>query len=220
VTKAVVFDLDGLLLDTEQVWDEVREALTRERGGRWHDRAQADMMGMSSTEWSAYMHDELGLAEPPEELNRLVVSRMQERYRERLPLIDGAVEAVRRIGERWPLGLASSSNRELIDLALELMGVAELFRVTVSSEEVERGKPAPDVYREAARRLGVAPEHAVAIEDSGAGIGAAKAAGMRVLVVPNPHFPPPDDALERADGVLESLAELIPAAVESASSRP
>jgi HAD superfamily hydrolase (TIGR01509 family) len=220
VTESVVFDLDGLLLDTEQVWDEVREALTRERGGRWHDRAQADMMGMSSTEWSAYMHDELGLDDPPEELNRLVVERMQERYRERLPLIDGAVDAVRRIGERWPLGLASSSNRELIDLALELMGVADLFRVTVSSEEVERGKPAPDVYLEAVRRLGVAPEQAVAVEDSGAGIGAAKTAGMRVIAVPNPHFPPPADALERADVVLGSLAELTPDAVESASSRP
>jgi HAD superfamily hydrolase (TIGR01509 family) len=220
VTEAVVFDLDGLLLDTEQVWDEVREALTRERGGRWHDRAQADMMGMSSTEWSTYMHETLGLAEPPEELNRLVVERMQERYRERLPLIDGAVDAVRRLGARWPLGLASSSNRELIDLALELMGVADLFRVTVSSEEVERGKPAPDVYLEATRRLGVAPGQAVAIEDSGAGIGAAKGAGMRVIAVPNPHFPPPPEALERADVVLASLAELTPDAVESASSRP
>jgi HAD superfamily hydrolase (TIGR01509 family) len=220
VTEAVVFDLDGLLLDTEQVWDEVREALTRERGGRWHDRAQADMMGMSSTEWSAYMHDVLGLAEPPEELNRLVVERMQERYRERLPLIDGAVDAVRRLGEQWPLGLASSSNRELIDLALELMDVGDLFRVTVSSEEVERGKPAPDVYLEAARKLGVAPEQAVAIEDSGAGIRAAKAAGMRVIAVPNPHFPPPSEALERADVVLDSLAELTTDAVESASSRP
>jgi HAD superfamily hydrolase (TIGR01509 family) len=220
VTEAVVFDLDGLLLDTEQVWDEVREALTRERGGRWHDRAQADMMGMSSTEWSTYMHERLGLADPPEELNRLVVERMQDRYREQLPLIDGAVDAVRRIGERWPLGLASSSNRELIDLALELMGVADLFRVTVSSEEVERGKPAPDVYLEAARRLGVGPERAVAVEDSGAGIGAAKTAGMRVIAVPNPHFPPPDEALERADVVLDSLAELTPDAVESASSRP
>jgi HAD superfamily hydrolase (TIGR01509 family) len=220
VTEAVVFDLDGLLLDTEQVWDEVREALTRERGGRWHDRAQADMMGMSSTEWSTYMHDVLGLAEPPEELNRLVVERMQERYRERLPLIDGAVDAVRRLGEQWPLGLASSSNRELIDLALELMDVGDLFRVTVSSEEVERGKPAPDVYLEAARKLGVAPEQAVAIEDSGAGIRAAKAAGMRVIAVPNPHFPPPSEALERADVVLDSLAELTTDAVESASSRP
>ena len=213
MTEAVVFDLDGLLLDTEQVWDEVREALTRERGGRWHERAQADMMGMSSKEWSRYMHEELGLAEPPEELNRLVVERMEERYREQLPLVDGAVDAVRRIGARWPLGLASSSNRELIDLALELMGVAHLFRVTVSSEEVERGKPAPDVYLEAARRLGVGPDRVVAVEDSAAGIRSAKAAGTRVIAVPNPHFPPPDDVLGLADVVLDSLADLTVTAV-------
>jgi HAD superfamily hydrolase (TIGR01509 family) len=220
VTDAVVFDLDGLLLDTEQVWDEVRESLTRERGGRWHDRAQADMMGMSSTEWSHYMHDALALADPPEQLNRLVVERMQERYRQALPLVDGAVDAVRRIGAYWPLGLASSSNRPLIDLALELMGVGELFRATVSSEEVERGKPAPDVYLEAARRLGVAPQRAVAVEDSGAGISSATAAGMQVIAIPNPHFPPPADTLALAALVLESLAELTPDAVESASSRP
>ena len=218
--EAVVFDLDGLLLDTEQVWDEVREALTRERGGRWHERAQQDMMGMSSTEWSRYMHEELGLPDPPEELNRLVVERMMERYREQLPLIDGAVEAVRRIGERWPLGLASSSNRPLIDLALELMGVADLFRVTVSSEDVERGKPAPDVYLEAARRLRVSPERVAAIEDSANGIRSAKAAGMRVIAIPNPHYPPPEDALSQADVVLESLWKLNPDVVESGSSRP
>ena len=218
--EAVVFDLDGVLLDTEQVWDEVREALTRERGGRWHDRAQADMMGMSSTEWSRYMHEELGLPDPPEELNRLVVERMIERYREELPVIDGAVEAVRRIADRWPLALASSSNRPLIDLALELMGVADLFRVTVSSEEVERGKPAPDVYLEAARRLGVSPERVAAIEDSANGIRSAKAAGMRVIAIPNPHYPPPDDALAQADVVVESLWKLSPDVVESGSSRP
>jgi HAD superfamily hydrolase (TIGR01509 family) len=219
VIEAVVFDLDGLLLDTEQVWDEVREKLVRERGGRWHDRAQTDMMGMSSTEWSSYLHEELGLAEPPEELNRLVVERMEERYRRRLPLVDGAVEAVRRLADRWPLGLASSSNRPLIDLALELMGVAELFRATVSSEEVDRGKPAPDVYLEAARRLAVRPEHAVAVEDSASGIRSAKAAGMAVIAVPNAHFPPPEEVLELADLRLESLAGLTPDAVESASSR-
>jgi HAD superfamily hydrolase (TIGR01509 family) len=220
VIDAVVFDLDGLLLDTEQVWDEVREALTRERGGRWHERAQADMMGMSSTEWSRYMHDELGLSEPPDELNRLVVERMQERYRAALPLVDGAVEAVRRVGARWPLGLASSSNRPLIDLALELMGLVNLFRATVSSEEVQRGKPAPDVYLEAAGRLGVRPETVVAIEDSANGIRSAKAARMGVIAIPNPHFPPPDDVLAQAELVLESLEGLTPGAVESASSRP
>ena len=212
--EAVVFDLDGLLLDTEQVWDEVREALTRERGGRWSDRAQADMMGMSSPEWSRYMHEELGLDESPEELNRLVVERMEDRYREQLPLVDGAVEAVERLADRWPLGLASSSNRELIDLALELMGIAERFKATVSSEEVARGKPAPDVYLEAARRLGVDPERAAAIEDSENGILAAKAAGMRAIAIPNRHFPPGEAALARADVVLHSLADLTPEAVE------
>jgi HAD superfamily hydrolase (TIGR01509 family) len=219
VIEAVVFDLDGLLLDTEQVWDEVREAITLERGGRWHERAQADMMGMSSTEWSRYMHDVLGLSDSADELNRLVVERMQERYRERLPVIDGAVAAVKRIGARWPLGLASSSNRPLIDAALRGMGIAKLFRATVSSEEVERGKPAPDVYLETASRLGIDAGRAVAIEDSENGIRSALDAGMWVVVIPNPHFPPPEDALAKADLVLDGLAELTTDAVESASSR-
>jgi HAD superfamily hydrolase (TIGR01509 family) len=176
------------------------------------------MMGMSSTEWSRYMHDELGLRESPEEINRLVVERMQERYRGGLPLMEGAVDAVRRIGANWPLGLASSSNRPLIDLVLAEMGVADLFRATVSSEEVERGKPAPDVYLEAARRLGARAEDVVAIEDSASGIRSAKAAGMGVISIPNPHFPPTNDVLAEADLVLESLGELRPDAVESASS--
>ena len=143
--EAVVFDLDGVLLDSEQLWDETREQLAKERGGRWHDRAQRDMMGMSSREWSRYMHETIGLPEPPEEINREVVERLATAYRERLPVIPGAREAVERLATRWPLGLASSSNRELIDLALELLGVRHLFEATVSSEEVARGKPAPDV---------------------------------------------------------------------------
>ena len=212
---AVVFDLDGLLIETEEVWDEVREALVRERGGRWTETAQQDMMGMSSKEWSQYMHDELGLEGSPEEINDLVVERMAERYREHLPLLPGAVEAVRRIAARWPLGVASSSNRPLIDLVLELSGLARYFRATVSSEEVPRGKPAPDVYLEAARRLGVAPERAAAVEDSEAGIRAASAAGMRVVVIPNRSFPPSDEAVSRADDVLGSLDELTPEAIEA-----
>jgi HAD superfamily hydrolase (TIGR01509 family) len=207
---AVVFDLDGLILDTEELWDEVREALARERGGRWSDRAQADMMGMSSPEWSRYMHEVVGLAEPPEEINREVVARMLERYGEGPPWLPGAVEGVRRIADRWPLGLASSSNRELIDAVLDAGGLSSLFRATVSSEEVPRGKPAPDVYHEAARRLEVAPERAAAIEDSHNGIRSAKAAGMRVVAIPNPHFPPDDDALAEADVVLPSIEELTP----------
>ena len=187
---AVVFDLDGLLLDSEQLWDEAREELARERGGRWHPEAQRDMMGMSSPEWSRYMHDRIGLRESPEEINRLVVERMLALYDADLPLLPGAVEAVERLGERWPLALASSSNRPLIDRVLELSGLARWFRVTVSSEEVARGKPAPDVYLEAAQRLGVDPASAAAVEDSHNGIRAARAAGMAVIAIPNPHFPP------------------------------
>jgi HAD superfamily hydrolase (TIGR01509 family) len=213
--EAVVFDLDGVILDTEQVWDEVREELTRERGGRWHERAQADMMGMSSVEWSRYMHEELGLAEPPEEISAEVVRRMLARYEERLPLVDGAVEAVRRIAARWPLGLASSSNRPLIDRALEVSGLAPLFRVTVSSEEVRRGKPAPDVYLEAARRLEVEAEGCAAVEDSASGIRSAAAAGMRVVAIPNRLFPPPPDALELAAVVVPSMRELTPDVVDA-----
>jgi HAD superfamily hydrolase (TIGR01509 family) len=214
VIEGVIFDLDGLLLDSEQVWDEAREELAKERGGRWSDHAQRDMMGMSSPEWSAYMHDVIGLPEPPEEINVEVVRRLEERYRERLPVIPGAQAAVERLAERWPLALASSSNRELIDLALDLMGVAKYFEATVSSEEVARGKPAPDVYLEAARRLGVDADKAAAIEDSRNGIRAAKAAGMRVVAIPNEHFPPDDETLGQADVVLESLAGLTAEAVQ------
>ena len=212
--EAVVFDLDGIIVDSEHVWDDVRQELAEERGGRWHDRASRDMMGMSSPEWSRYMHDVIGLAESPEEINAEVVRRMEAGYRERLPLIPGAAEAVERLAARWPLGLASSSNRELIDLALESSGLGRLFAATVSSEEVARGKPAPDVYLEAARRLGVPPGRCAAIEDSENGILSANAAGMRVLAIPNPRFPPSSGALAVADAVLASIVELTLGAVE------
>jgi HAD superfamily hydrolase (TIGR01509 family) len=208
VIDAVVFDLDGVLIDSEQVWDDVRETLAHERGGRWSDTAQRDMMGMSSPEWSRYMHDAVGLAESPEEINREVVERMLERYGAGPPWLPGAVDAVRRVAGRWPLGLASSSNRELIDAVLKAGGLTALFRATVSSEEVPRGKPAPDVYLEAARRLGVSPERCAAIEDSHNGIRSAKAAGMRCVAIPNPHFPPDAGSLAEAEAVVPAVADL------------
>jgi HAD superfamily hydrolase (TIGR01509 family) len=214
VIDAVVFDLDGVLIQTEELWDEVRSGLARERGARYDAEAQRAMMGMSSLEWSQYMHDELGVPETPDEISGEVVRRMEERYRDRLPLIDGARDAVERLAARWPLGLASSSNRPLIDAVLELAGLAQLFAATVSSEEVPRGKPAPDVYLEAAARLGVDRARCAAIEDSHSGIRSAKAAGMRVIAVPNPSFPPGEEALAEADVVLDSLAELRPEVVD------
>jgi len=213
MTEAVVFDLDGVLLDSEQVWDEVREELTQERGGRWTENAQREMMGMSSPEWSRYMHDQLGVPEPPDDISAEVVRRLEEMYRQQLPLLGGAREAVERLAARWPLGLASSSNRELIDLVLEVSDLGRYFSVTVSSEEVAHGKPAPDVYLEAARRLSVAPKRCAAVEDSRNGIRSAKAAGMRVIAIPNPHFPPDAGSLALADVTLGSLDELTPATV-------
>ena len=212
---AVIFDLDGVLLDSETAWVEVKKAFAEESGGHWKESAQWDMLGMSSIEWSRYMHDELGVPVPPEEISKRVAERLAERYRERLPLLPGAVEAVRSLAREWPLGLASSSNRNVIDLALERAGLVDEFRATVSSEEVERGKPAPDVYLETARRLEVDPGACVAIEDSTNGIRSAHAAEMTVIAVPNRDFPPEPDALALAALELDSLEELSPEQVRA-----
>jgi HAD superfamily hydrolase (TIGR01509 family) len=217
VIEAVVFDLDGVILQTEEVWDEVRGRYVVEHGGRYDEEAQRAMMGMSAPEWSRYLADELGVPGTPAEISADIVRLMEARYREELPLIPGAVEAVERLAGRWPLGLASSSNRPLIDTALALSGLDRSFTATVSSEEVARGKPAPDVYLEAARRLTVAPDRCAAVEDSHSGIRSAKAAGMRVVAIPNPSFPPDPEALALADLVLQSISDLDVDAVESAS---
>jgi HAD superfamily hydrolase (TIGR01509 family) len=208
VIDAVVFDLDGVIVDSEQVWDEVRQIYTREVGGTFTEEATRAMMGMSSPEWSRYMAESLGVPGTPEQINADIVERKLARYGESPPLIPGAVDAVRRVAARWPLAIASSSNVELIEVVLRAAGVDALFETAVSSEQVARGKPAPDVYLEAARRLEVDPARCAAVEDSHAGIRSAKAAGMRVVAVPNPHFPPDDAALAQADVVLGSITEL------------
>jgi HAD superfamily hydrolase (TIGR01509 family) len=207
---AVVFDLDGVLVDSEQVWDDARRELVAERGGTWTEDATKAMMGMSSPEWSRYVHDELGVDLEPAAISAAVVERLERLYRRQLPLLPGAREAVEALAERWPLGLASSSNREIIDLVLELSGLASAFTATASSEEVARGKPAPDVYLEAARRLGVPAADCAAVEDSSNGLLAAAAAGMTVIALPNPAFPPDEEALRLAAAVIDSLDELRP----------
>jgi HAD superfamily hydrolase (TIGR01509 family) len=205
VTQAVLFDLDGVLLDSEHLWDEVRRQVVEERGGRWGEDATLAMQGMSSPEWSRYMRQVLAVPLTERQVNQAVVAGMLDRYAEELPLLPGAREAVERIGRRWPLGLASSSNREVIEEVLKVAGWQEAFAVTVSSEEVERGKPAPDVYLEAARRIGSSPDRCAAIEDSANGIRSALAAGCPVVVVPNLRYPPPPDLLAEADLVVGTL---------------
>jgi HAD superfamily hydrolase (TIGR01509 family) len=186
----------------------VREAYVRETGGTYTDESARDMMGMSSPEWSRYMADSLHVPGTPEEINAAIVERMLERYGEEPPLIPGAVEAVRRIAAWVPLAIASSSNRELIDVVLRVSGLSGDFAATVSSEEVPRGKPSPDVYLEAAHRLGADPARCGAVEDSHNGIRSAKAAGMRVVAVPNPHYPPDDESLSLADVVVPAIGDL------------
>jgi HAD superfamily hydrolase (TIGR01509 family) len=213
VIEAVVFDLDGVLIQSEEVWDQVREQYVRERGGRYDAEIQRAMMGMSSTEWSRYLHDAAGVPEEPAAINDEVVRLMLDRYREHLPLIPGAREAVLRLAQDFTLGLASSSNRSIIDGVLEAAGLSDAFAATVSSEEVAHGKPAPDVYLEAVRRLAVPPDRSAAIEDSHGGIRSANAAGLRVLAIPNPTYPPDPESLAQADVVLDSLDELTAAVV-------
>jgi HAD superfamily hydrolase (TIGR01509 family) len=208
MTAAVVFDLDGVLVDSEQVWDEARRDVVAGHGGTWRDSATRDMLGMSSREWPRYVVEQLGVELTPEEVNDAVVQRMLARYDIELPLLPGAREAVFRLAEHYPLGLASSSNREVIDLVLGEMGVREEFMAVVSSEEVARGKPAPDVYREAARRMSIAASRCAAIEDSENGIRSAHAARMRVIAIPNAHFPPAEDALALAAVTLPDLDAL------------
>jgi HAD superfamily hydrolase (TIGR01509 family) len=206
--EAVIFDLDGVLIDSEPVWEQVRRAYVDERGGRWRPDSQHRMMGMSTQEWSRYLSEELEVGEPPEEVARAVIGRMVERFSTSLPLLPGAVTVVRRLADQLPLGLASSSPRALIDEVLRVTGLGPAFSATRSTEEVGRGKPAPDVYLDVAGRLGVEPGACAAVEDSSNGLRSAAAAGMTVVAIPRLAYPPEEDALRLAARVLTSLDEL------------
>ena len=219
MVDAVIFDLDGVLIDSESVWDAARRAVVADNGGSWTETATRAMQGMSSPEWSRYLRDELGVELDPDEISRQVVERMLASYEREVPLLPGAVQAVRRLAERWPLGLASSSNRPVIDAVLETAGLTECFSATVSGDEVAHGKPSPDVYLAAARKLGVEAGRAAAVEDSSNGLRAGAAAGMLVIAVPNREFPPADDALALASLVVESVGELTPELIEDAAVR-
>jgi HAD superfamily hydrolase (TIGR01509 family) len=206
--EAVVFDLDGVLVDSEPVWEHVRRGLVEGYGGHWADDAQQRLMGMSTHEWARYLSEDLGIGLPPDQVARLVIRRMAAEYQRALPLLPGAVDAVRRMAGRWPLGLASSSPPALIRTVLTSAGIAPLFKATVSTEDVAQGKPAPDVYLTVAAQLGVQPGTAAAVEDSSNGLRSAAAAGLHVIAVPRPEYPPAADALNQAQAVLGGLDEL------------
>ncbi|MET8150728.1 HAD family hydrolase [Actinoplanes sp. NPDC049668] len=211
--RAVVFDLDGVIIDTEEVWEEVRRGYVAEHGRSFLPDSQSRMMGMSTPEWSTHLSADLGVPRSPREVAADVLDRMAARYREDLPLIPGSVEAVRRIAGHFPVALASSSARILIDQVLETAGLTGTFRVTLSTEEVPRGKPAPDVYLAAVERLGLTPQECAAVEDSSNGLRSAGAAGLAVIAVPHGVYPPAEDALALASLVIGGLDELTVEAV-------
>jgi HAD superfamily hydrolase (TIGR01509 family) len=206
--KAVVFDLDGVIIDSEEVWEEVRRGYVAEHGREFLPDTQSRMMGMSTPEWSRHLAEDVGVGLPPAQVADEILSRMAQRYHENLPLIPGAVDAVRRIAATYPVALASSSARVLIDRVLAESGLDQVFRVVLSTEEVPRGKPAPDVYLTAASRLGLDPADCAAVEDSSNGLRSAAAAEMKVVCVPHGVYPPAEDALAAASLVVDSLAGL------------
>src|SRR5262245_32375587 len=205
---AVVFDPDGVIVDSVPLWMLARQSLVDTAGGRWVPEAATAMMGVSSAEWSAYMRDHLGIPMTSEEIRDDVVARMAALYRHSLPLLPGAVRAVEEIAQRWPVGIASGSVRVLVDAVLESSGLDRYVTATVSSDQVAEGKPSPLVYLEACRRLHARPATSVAIEDSGNGIRSALAAGMSVVAIPRPGFEPDADVLRLASVVLPDLTEL------------
>ncbi|RSM45449.1 HAD family phosphatase [Amycolatopsis balhimycina DSM 5908] len=203
---AVIFDLDGVLVDSERIWDEVRRAVVAEHGGTWREEATRALQGMSTPEWARYLVEELGARTTPAEIATLVVQRMAARYAAEPPLIPGAVEVVRQVSNRWPVAIASSSPVILIKGFLDVTGLP--VGAAVSSEQVGAGKPAPDVYLRAAELLGVAASDCAAVEDTTNGLRSALAAKMAVYAVPNPHFPPAPEVLKQATAVVEKITDL------------
>jgi HAD superfamily hydrolase (TIGR01509 family) len=208
--RAVVFDLDGVLINSEPVWDEVRRGLAAQLHRPWPADATGAMQGMSTAEWSAYLVDTVGIPGTPPDVAEEVITAVERRYATELPIIAGAVDAVARLAAHLRLGLASSSPRRLIDAVLTRSGMAEHFEISVSTEEVEAGKPSPAVYLEAVRRLAVPAARTAAVEDSSNGLRSAHAAGLAVVALPHDAFPPSPDALALASVQVHSLAELTP----------
>jgi HAD superfamily hydrolase (TIGR01509 family) len=208
--EAVVFDLDGVLVDSEPVWEQVRREVVAQHGGQWAADAQQRLMGMSTAEWASYLSRELHVSLPPEQVAALVIGQMRASYRKRVPLMPDAAQAVKRLAAHWPIGLATSSPPALIDDVLDGADLHGCFAVTLSTEAVARGKPAPDIYLAVADRLGHAPQRCAAVEDSTNGLLSAAAAGLYLIAVPHPRYPPDADALRVASVVLTQLHELTP----------
>jgi HAD superfamily hydrolase (TIGR01509 family) len=203
----VIFDLDGTLIESEQIWGDVRREFVTANGGRWNDGAQAAMIGLRTSEWARYMHDDLGVALAPDVIAQRVIAAVSQRLKD-VPVLPGARGALERLADAFRLGLATSAALPVAQTVFAKTGWGSFFAVVVSADEVARGKPAPDVYLRALELLHANPSHAVAVEDSGNGIRSAHAAGLAVVAIPNRAFPPDAGALALAARVIENLDAL------------
>lgn len=207
--QAVVFDLDGVLVDSEHLWEEMWARYAAGRGATWTPEHTAEVQGMSAPEWAEFLAKVAGGGEPPGQVETAVVDDMVDALEHgRSPLLPGAREMVRAVSGRVPIALASSAPRRLIDAVLQTHDLTDDFSATVSSAEVPRGKPSPDVYLEAASRLGVPAERCAGVEDSSNGLRAVHAAGMTVVAIPNPTYPPKPDAVALATAVATDLDDV------------
>lgn len=205
--EAIIFDNDGLLVDSEPVWDEARRTMAAEAGKGWTSDDHKAVMGVSTDEWTTYMIERLGLQMPAEAVVDQVIQRMVALYEAGIPFLPGAVEAVTLAAQHYPTAVASGSHPDLLAVVMQHPDLQGKFQAVVSADEIGAGKPAPDVYLAAAARLGVDPTRCLCLEDSGNGILSGKRAGMQVIAVPDPRFPPRDEHLAQADYILNSLLE-------------
>lgn len=218
---AVVFDMDGVLIDSEDIWLEVREEFAASIGAKWRAEDQVATMGCNTAAWSRIMVERLDLRArvgmDEDGVAREIIGRMAAKYEQRLPQREGAVDAVRRAAARWPLGLASGSPRALGDVVLAVTGLERVFAATIYGDEVANGKPAPDMYLKVLERMGVAPARAVGVEDSGNGIRSLAAAGMGIVAAPGPGYPLSAEVLALAGACIESMTQLDAGVVERAA---
>jgi mannitol-1-/sugar-/sorbitol-6-/2-deoxyglucose-6-phosphatase len=203
--QAVVFDMDGVLIDSEGYWFEVRSEFAAARGKSWSMDDQYQAMGRSTRSWAEVMQKRLNLDMSLDDIIDDLRIRLLERYERHMPILPGAIEAVHLSASAYRVALASGSPTWVIQRVVQLTGLDKVFQAVIYGDDMVHGKPAPDIYLEAARRLDVLPRDSLGIEDSANGIRSLKAAGMVALAVPSPSFPLPDEIVKMVDLTLPSL---------------
>ena len=205
--EAVIFDMDGVLVDSEVYWAKSREEFAQDMGKVWTDDDQRLAMGQSTIGWAKVMKERL---QPEMTVDEIIIDmkkRVIAHYEERMPTRPGALEAVKLASKHYRVGLASGSPTEIIKSVLSLTGLDQIFEIMIYGDDIPNGKPAPDIYIEAMKQLGVNPAVTIGIEDSANGIRALKAAGMYAIAAPSPGFPLPVEIVEMSDAIIHSMED-------------